>query len=442
MGHQFFLTTHSNHLLDLLEDNALVSIFSFSEITDERTSRVDSSQADSHAGSEPSKPAPRFRIRASTLTDRRTLMELGVRPSATFLANATIWVEGVSDCAYLRAYMEAFVHYLKRRGGDWGETLAQRLGQYKEDRHYAFVEYSGANLTHFSFEDELCDDDTAEARPKRVTSVPNLCAKAIVIADGDIANGNKGDRLKNFADQLKGRIIMTPGKEIENLIPEVLMQKQVRRDNSGIDSESPELVDQICYKDYSRMKAGVGSYLANLGFVTPKVKCKYNDSQKGSIDNDEGSSGTLTSHMKRKWASDVAGIPSLVRQAVDGDMEHTISSDLPGHLTQDLIWLCVRLYAHIAECNHDTEATRKLKNFRKFIQEQEKELQVPSRASSGDTQHSPQSVDPASFAALEWPIHDVENRNCLLKSYLEYLSHSQPKPVPTSAALSATASLS
>ena len=31
-GHQFFLTTHSNHLLDLLEDEQLVSIYSFSSI--------------------------------------------------------------------------------------------------------------------------------------------------------------------------------------------------------------------------------------------------------------------------------------------------------------------------------------------------------------------------------------------------------------------------
>ncbi|MFM9100731.1 MAG: ATP-dependent nuclease, partial [Cyanobium sp.] len=34
-GHQFFLTTHSNHLLDLLEDDPLVSIFSFSSIESE-----------------------------------------------------------------------------------------------------------------------------------------------------------------------------------------------------------------------------------------------------------------------------------------------------------------------------------------------------------------------------------------------------------------------
>ncbi len=32
MRHQFFLTTHFHHMLDLLEDDALVSIFSFSKI--------------------------------------------------------------------------------------------------------------------------------------------------------------------------------------------------------------------------------------------------------------------------------------------------------------------------------------------------------------------------------------------------------------------------
>jgi len=49
MGHQFFITTHSNHLLDLLEDSELVSIFSFSEIADQTLPPVDSSQADSTA---------------------------------------------------------------------------------------------------------------------------------------------------------------------------------------------------------------------------------------------------------------------------------------------------------------------------------------------------------------------------------------------------------
>ena len=42
MGHQFFITTHSNHLLDLLEDNELVSIFSFSEIAERAPVPTDS----------------------------------------------------------------------------------------------------------------------------------------------------------------------------------------------------------------------------------------------------------------------------------------------------------------------------------------------------------------------------------------------------------------
>jgi predicted ATP-dependent endonuclease of OLD family len=139
-GHQFFLTTHSNHLLDLLEDNELASIFSFSQI--ESGSLLD-------AALKSTPPAPRFRIRAFTLRDRQTLVELGVRPSATFLANATIWVEGISDCSYLRAYMEAFVQYLQTRGDEDLKRLTTRLGQYKEDRHYTFVEYSGSNPAHF-----------------------------------------------------------------------------------------------------------------------------------------------------------------------------------------------------------------------------------------------------------------------------------------------------
>ena len=224
MGHQFFITTHSNHLLDLLEDNELVSIFSFSEIADRAPEPAASTLTNSGPNSQSSKPKPSFRIRPSMLRDRQTLLELGVRPSATYLANATIWVEGVSDSAYLRAYMEAFVHYLKHLGNGWGKALAVRLEQYKEDRHYAFVEYSGANLTHFSFE------ESERVNGQTETSVPDLSGKAIVIADGDIAA--KVSREAHFVAQLKERFICLPCKEIENLIPEGLMKAYEEADTA------------------------------------------------------------------------------------------------------------------------------------------------------------------------------------------------------------------
>jgi hypothetical protein len=425
MGHQFFITTHSNHLLDLLEDNELVSIFSFSEIADRALAPTDPSQADSGPNPQQSKPKPSFRIRPSNLRDRQTLLELGVRPSATFLANATIWVEGVSDCAYLRAYMEAFIHYLKIRGKDWGKndinskSLVQRLEEYKEDRHYAFVEYSGANLTHFSFEDADCDEDQGQATSGIVTNVSYLCSKAIVIADGDITDSNKGDRWNCFVNQLDDRFIALPCKEIENLIPDGLMQSQVLKDDSNIDVTK---LTEVKYADYRKLKIGLGDYLSNFDFVKKLYK---------------GKSGTLTAYRKKMWSSNAKGIPWLVRQAIERDIKrikdctgnpentgNTQSNEvavaipeLPSYLTQDLIWLSVCLYTHIAECNHDTKTKEELKVLQEFIRRQGEVLQAPVVIQTGDSQPCPETDNTAESAALEWPIKEVD-RSCLLTAFL------------------------
>jgi len=452
MGHQFFITTHSNHLLDLLEDNELVSIFSFSEIADKTPAPAERSQADSAANSQPSKPRPSFRIRPTNLNDRLILLQLGVRPSATFLANATIWVEGVSDCAYLRAYMEAFVYYLKVQGKDWGERLAQRLKQYKEDRHYAFVEYSGSNFEHYSFKVKGEDSEQAEVKSNEVTSVSNLCATALVIADGDIHD--KGDRKESFAAQLGDRFILLPGKEIENMIPEALMREQVRRDLPKKETTSQGSVDGVCYQDYWRSETGVGAYLLDLGFVKPKYK-------------EDGSSGTLSSHMKRKWASNEKGIPWLVRQELKRDNKaaedwgaNEISSNvgnsqtndepqiviaLPSYLTQDLIWLCVCLYVHIAKCNHDQEAEQKLKEFQQFIRDQGKDSKGHTGDPNDGKEGGVESDKLAEYAVSEWPIKAVE-RDCLLTAFLDRTSrpesistpHSEPQAQATSTATGPT----
>jgi hypothetical protein len=435
-GHQFFLTTHSNHLLDLLEDDNLVSIFSFSEIADQAGSPADPSQAGNGANSKSSKPEqPRFRIRPSNLKDRQTLLELGVRPSATYLANATIWVEGVSDCAYLRAYMEAFVHYLKLRGKDWGKRLVQRVEQYKEDRHYAFVEYNGSNLEHFSFENKEFDDGQAEAESVRKISVPDLCATAIVIADGDVRE--KGNRSTWLEEQLKERFICLPGKEIENLIPEALMKEQILYDHSPPKQKRVDnsLIELISYAFYATPKAGIGKYLGDTVNIP---------TYKGTVGNG-GTSGTLPSNYKRRWRCEVEGIPALLRKAINPESirptpEQTDGAnsvvyygesiqipDLPSYLTQDLIWLCVCLYVHIAKCNHDQEAEQKLKEFQQFIRDQGSDSKGPTGDPNDGKQPCVESGDPAESAVSEWPIKDVQ-RNCLLTTFLD--STSQPEATP------------
>lgn len=425
MGHQLFITTHSNHLLDLLEDNEEVSIFSFSEIADLTPTPTDPSQANSGSNPQQSKPKPSFRIRPSNLRDRQTLLELGVRPSAIYLANASIWVEGVSDCAYLRAYMVGFVHYLNTRGNDWGKSLAQRLAQYKEDRFYAFVEYSGSNLTHCSFTDGDRDNCQAEVGLDKITSVPNLCARAIVIADGDITT--KGDRCMRYAKQLGGRFFALPCKEIENLIPEALMRGQVKRDYPNVDDK---ILAKIAYARY-RTKKGVGAYLTSLKIP----EAKY-----------EAQGGTLNSYRKSTWASNLKGIPWLLRQKLKSEKEAerdrgvivdpanaSISQandvlqakqDLPNYLTQDIVWLCVCIYAHIAECNHDHETELKLKDFQQFIKEQGKRSQELTSGPNNTSQLCSEFEDLAEFSPPEWPIRDV-SRNCFLESYLRWKTHDQ-----------------
>jgi hypothetical protein len=458
MGHQFFITTHSNHLLDLLEDNELVSIFSFSEIADRAPAPTDPSQADSGSNPQQSKPKPSFRIRPSNLRDRQTLLELGVRPSATFLANATIWVEGVSDCAYLRAYMEAFVHYLKVRGNRWGQSLAQRLEQYKEDRHFAFVEYNGSNLEHFSFESKECDPGQDEVKSGREISAPDLCATAIVIADGDVRD--KGDRSTWLEVELKERFICLPGKEIENLIPEALMKRQINYDHSKPrrGDVAPELIESIAYAGYARSKKGVGEYLGE----TKKIS-KYQTNP-----GEASKSGTLPSTYKTRWRSESEGIPSLLREAINpesnrlqpeqtdlarnpaNNCESIQANDLPDYFTQDLIWLCVLLYSHVASCNHDTDAESGLKEFNQFIQRQDcsqvpdQSCQAPSTVQDENNEDPQQSDLGPEVLSDPWPIPDpskvATSRTCLLTAFLRELSQPDSHPEITSATPGPTAS--
>jgi len=308
--------------------------------------------------------------------------------------------------------MEAFIHYLKIRGNDWGKndvngkSLAQRLKEYKEDRHYAFVEYSGANLTHFSFEDADCDEDQGQATSGIVTNVSYLCSKAIVIADGDITNSNKGDRWNCFVNQLDDRFIALPCKEIENLIPDELMQSQIRADDSNIDETR---MAEIEYADYRKLETGVGEYLSGLNFVTKLYSNK---------------SGTLTAYRKKMWSSNDKGIPWLLRQEVERDVKRDKDStwspvstgntqpiqesvaipELPSYLTQDLIWLCVCLYIHIAKCNHDQETEQKLKEFQQFIRDQGKDSKGHTGDPNDGKQPGVESENLAESAALEWPI--------------------------------------
>lgn len=182
--HTFFLTTHSNHFLDITIDIKDVSIFTFRKILGE---------------SGEDELTPDFTIEAVDSGCESSLELLGVRNSSVFLVNATIWVEGITDRWYFRKMLESYMKHLETN-----HELKMRL---EEDTHYSFVEYGGANITHWSFLDK-------EVHP---IEVERLCAKALVIIDGD--GDNRIERKDKLKKRLKDNLIILPCREIENALP-------------------------------------------------------------------------------------------------------------------------------------------------------------------------------------------------------------------------------
>lgn len=238
--HLVFLTTHSNHFLDITIDVKDASIFTFRKI---------------FGDSEEDELTPNFTIEAVDSGQESSLELLGVRNSSVFLVNATIWVEGITDRWYLRKMLNSYMDYLEET-----DELTMNL---EEDTHYSFVEYGGANITHWSFLDY-------EEHP---IEVERLCAKAIVIIDGD---GEKKMKRKEDLERILGdRLIILPCREVENLLPYPVIKEVV---------EEYEKDNELALKEYDYEKYKD----VPLGRFVEDTMLKKNTSRKGGYKADSG----------------------------------------------------------------------------------------------------------------------------------------------------------
>ncbi|MFN0204964.1 MAG: AAA family ATPase [Planctomycetota bacterium] len=228
--HQYFITTHSNHLIDLTLDYSDISVFHFRKTDKQQT---------------------KFMIRASRAGNHDILHDIGAHPSSVFLANSTIFVEGKTDRLYLRAFMRKYCKDLKKLN----EVQYEKLSSYREDCHYTFVEYQGSNLVHWTF------DPTNSDLEKIKTNF--LCASAIVVADGDIAN--KGTRQIDYKNELGDKFHILDVKEIENLLPEEAVRAVVKEELDGVD------ITTIRYNKYYDVKLRRGKKLVGLGAYLDKT---------------------------------------------------------------------------------------------------------------------------------------------------------------------------
>lgn len=293
--HQYLATTHSNHLLDLAELRDDVAVHRLSkQISDGATT---------------------FHIRECT-KDRDTLAELGVKASSVYLANCTIWVEGITDRLYLRCFIKKYLDELP----DGAEKT--RLNGLLENYHYAFIEYQGGTLGHWNFD----DDDVDGAEDAGLCAI-RACAEALLIADGDIRS--KGTREETFRAQLNERLIVLPGKEIENMLPESILKGAARQlfdsktaNKDGLDKAKLEAISWDAYKD---SHDGIGFHLDTALGLAGKGKTE----RKFFADD----SGTIKDKVK------------LCQTAVE-----KMGSD-EWQLTGELKTICEQIFAHITKNN-------------------------------------------------------------------------------------------
>jgi hypothetical protein len=281
--HMFFLTTHSNHFLDLTIDIKDVSIFTFRKQLREHDTEDDEVN-------------PTFVIEAVDSGDRSSLELLGVRNSSVFLVNATIWVEGITDRWYLRTMLDSYVDYLEQTGG-----LRLKI---EEDVHYSFVEYAGANITHWSF---LEDED-------QPIEVERLCSKALVIIDRD--GNTKLQRKEELAKTLGDRLVILPSREVENLLPYSVIKKVILEYERDPNRELPDKV----YASYE------GEYLGK--FIEDSIlEGRFN--RKGGY---KSPSGTLKSKVdfceKARHMLQYSDLPSTTQELVKKIYDFILSQNM------------------------------------------------------------------------------------------------------------------
>ncbi|WP_265132412.1 AAA family ATPase [Chryseobacterium oranimense] len=194
----YFISTHSNHLLDLTLENDDVSIYSFNPIIENGNKKII--------------------VKNVNFGNNELLRDLGVNNTSVFLANSSIWVEGISDRNYIKAFLRAYCDDNTNRNYP------------KEDIDFAFFEYAGGNIEHYIFNDEINEED--EVRFLNEINTLALSNKIFLLADSDMAKveTKKYNRLKsleeNFSknDNLDGQIFWTI-RESENLLSKNVWKK-------------------------------------------------------------------------------------------------------------------------------------------------------------------------------------------------------------------------
>ncbi|WP_099607288.1 ATP-dependent nuclease [Vibrio coralliilyticus] len=208
---QYFITTHSAHLLDATEAQI------FHVTMKEGISSVS----------------------AVTNTRERSELcaELGYKASDILQANCVIWVEGPSDRTYLN-------YWIKARDEELTEGI-----------HYSIMFYGGRLASHISG----FDPHELEEHEKELISLRQLNRNSVIMIDSDKESPHKPinstkKRLQREFDKGPGFAWITSGREVENYLDEDKVEEAVLAVHSDTAKELVEKGKWANLLNYQRNK--------------------------------------------------------------------------------------------------------------------------------------------------------------------------------------------
>ncbi|MCU8007198.1 AAA family ATPase [Shewanella sp. SM87] len=287
--HMYFITTHSNHFMDISQELDCISLHRVYQTIDNENevSYIDS------------------------LSDKSAMLaDLGVRASSVLLANCSIWVEGITDKLYLSTFMNKYLI-------DLDESVKKlKLKNYKENLHYIFTEYQGSNITHWDF-------NNSNQTENHQTKAKSLTSNILLIADRDIER--KADLVAVLEKNLQENFLLLDFKEIENHIPAIIVEKAAnKRWSSFIKKGDAEFEIFDLTQNVLHVSEGIGSILERYVSKNPSERLFFKDN-----------GGTIKD--KVKFCHTAISI-----------MEDPATE---WKLTPELIKYCEKIWEHIEKCN-------------------------------------------------------------------------------------------
>ena len=316
-NHYYMATSHSNYLLDMINEDKRIALY-----------RVDKEQINEEENKYET-------VIKRCDGDRTILQTLGVSPSSVFLANCTIWIEGITDRLYFVQYLKKYLEEIKTTD----EEKWQDYSRFIDGYHYAFVEYQGSNLEHWDFEvDSLEDVDSGKNKGLNAVLVTS---NALVIADSDL---KKKPRFNELEQQLGDKIAITQGKETENSLPRKFLVKKFFEmcPDNGLAKQGNK--KKLAYSDeyekyftdsYQISPKGIGKY-----FDTALNKMRRDgivpqlETDETSFSFSDGNQGTIKS--KTNFCQDIV----------------ELMQSEPWELTPSATELCESIFQHIKDNNH------------------------------------------------------------------------------------------